>query len=390
MTPAARLAAAIIILDRIDSGEPAEKALLNWARSSRFAGSGDRAAIRDHVFDALRCWRSFAALGGAPTGRGRMLGALRARGDEAELYFDGARHAPAALTAQERAHLSAPVNMPQNVALDCPDWLAPELRRSLGGSFAPVMEALRRRAPVYLRANLLKCDRAGAIATIDSQGIAARPSPIADTAIEVTGNPRRLRQSPAFAEGLVDLQDAASQAVVEALPLAAGQRVLDYCAGGGGKALAMAARIGGPVHAHDAETQRMADLPGRAKRADAQITMHETASLARQAPFDLVLVDAPCSGSGSWRRTPEAKWRLTPDRLRHLQQLQNSILARAADLVASGGWLAYATCSLLESENEAAVVRFCDSMPGWECVSQRRWSPEAGADGFFLALLTSR
>ena len=388
MTPAARVQAAIEVLERIEGGMPAEKALLGWARSSRFAGSGDRAAVRDHVFDALRCWRSYAALGGAATGRGRMLGALRARGDAPEAHFDGARHSPATITAQERAHLAAPVTMPQTVALDCPDWLAPELCRSLGADFVPVMEALRRRAPVHLRANLLKCDREAALAALQAEDIAARPSPIAGTAIEVAGNPRRLRRTRAFTEGLVELQDAASQAVVEALRLAPGQRVLDYCAGGGGKALAMAARIGGRVHAHDADAHRMADLPGRAARAGARIERLDAAMLERQPPFDLVLVDAPCSGSGSWRRTPEAKWRLTPERLRQLHELQHSILLRAAGLVAPGGWLAYATCSLLETENESAIARFRQAAPGWNCAAQRRWSPSEGADGFFLAVMT--
>lgn len=388
MTPAARIQAAIEVLDRIAGGLAAEKALLNWSRASRFAGSGDRAAVRDHVFDALRCWRSFAALGGAQTGRGRMLGALRKAGVPVERYFDGSRHGPHALTDSERAHLAAPVCMPQPVALDCPDWLVAQLRSSLGPDFVPVMEALQRRAPVHLRANLLKCGRAAAIAALEAQGFEAQPSQIAGTAIEVAGNPRRLRESTAFAEGLVELQDAASQAVVEALPLAPGQRVLDYCAGGGGKALAMAARIGGPVHAHDADPQRMADLPGRAARAGARITRRDAAALERQAPFDLVLVDAPCSGSGSWRRTPEAKWRLTPERLQQLRQIQQSILARAAGLVVPGGCLAYATCSLLESENEESVAGFLRAASGWSCTSQLRWSPHAGADGFFLAILT--
>ncbi|MGY6411156.1 MAG: RsmB/NOP family class I SAM-dependent RNA methyltransferase [Alkalilacustris sp.] len=386
MTPAARVAAAIGILDAIGPGTPAEQALVRWARGARYAGSGDRAAVRDHVFDALRRWRSLARMGGAETGRGRMLGALRAAGVDPTEVFGAQGHAPASLSADERAYLAQPPEMTEAEALDCPDWLAPALRDSLGADFAPVMRALQTRAPVFLRANLARCDRDAAAAALAAEGIDTAPVSLADTALEVTRGARRLRQSRAFAEGLVELQDAASQAVVAALTPVAGLRVLDLCAGGGGKALALAAHPGVEVWAHDALPARMADLPARAARAG--VTIRQTDRPEAEAPFDLVLADVPCSGSGSWRRDPEGKWRLTPERLAALIDTQADILDRAAALTRPGGRLAHATCSLLAAENAGQVEALLSRHPGWRAIAEMRWTPLQRSDGFHLAILT--
>ncbi len=386
MTPAARVAAAIDILDAIAAGAPAEQALTRWGRGARYAGAGDRAAVRDHVYDALRRWRSLARLGGAETGRGRMLGALRAAGVDPASIFGARGHAPAPLTDAESAHLSQPPAMTEAEALDCPDWLLPDLRDSLGAEFAPVMAALQSRAPVFLRANLARGDRAAAAAALEAEDIATRPSPLADTALEVMSGARRLRQSRTFAAGLVELQDAASQAVLAGLSLPPGLRVLDLCAGGGGKALALAAHRGVAVWAHDADPARMTDLPARAARAGVEI--RQTARPEAQAPFDLVLADVPCSGSGSWRRDPEGKWRLTPERLDGLIRAQSEILDRAAGLTVPGGRLVHVTCSLLERENTGQVVGFLERHPRWQVQMQSRWTPLQGCDGFHLAVLT--
>lgn len=387
MTPGARVAAAIGILDRIAAGTPAEQALTGWARGNRFAGSGDRAAIRDHVFDALRCRRSFAAIGGADTGRGLMLGALRAEGADPAALFTGEGYAPAPLTNAEEAHIASPLSLDPLVALDCPDWLAPALRESVGEDFVAVMEALRHRAPVFLRVNLARIDRAGAIAALAAEGIRAVPHPLAKSALEVTENARKIQGSSAYAEGLVELQDAASQAIVELLPLAPGMRVLDYCAGGGGKTLAMAARAPILAHAHDIDPGRMRDLPARASRAGCTVSLMTGADLGRIALFDLVLADAPCSGSGSWRRAPEAKWRLTAGRLAELLRIQSEILVASARLVAPGGALAYATCSLLDAENRDQVTAFMAATSGWQVEAERRLTPLDGGDGFYVAIL---
>lgn len=381
MTPAARLSAAIQVLDRILTGAAPEVVLTNWGRANRFAGSGDRAAIRDLVYDCLRCKRSFAALGGAETGRGLVLGGARAGGYEA--LFDGQGHAPEPVRPDEIS-----VEPQGFAALDCPDWLAPQLRQSLGNDFAPVMQALRHRAPVFVRVNLARLTRAEAVAALAAEGITAQPHDLASSALQVTGNARKIQTGAAYSDGLVELQDAASQAVVEALPLRDGMRVLDYCAGGGGKTLAMAARARISLWAHDANAARMADLPARAKRAKAHVTILEDA--ARSAPYDVILTDVPCSGSGSWRRDPQGKWALTAEKLADLTRIQAQILDKVAPMVAPAGVLAYATCSLLRAENEDQVAAFLDRHPDWHQVSARRFTPLDGADGFFIAILTRK
>ncbi|MBY6065572.1 RsmB/NOP family class I SAM-dependent RNA methyltransferase [Leisingera aquaemixtae] len=385
MTPAARLQAAIEILDQVLAGEPAEKALTSWGRRSRFAGSKDRAAVRDHVFDAVRCLRSHAALGGSRSGRGLILGALREAGQDPDEVFTGQGHAPAPLIDAERVPPPAPSG-PE--ALDIPDWLWPEFSASLGDQAEAAALALRSRAPVHLRVNTARVTVEKAQEALAAEGIAARPHPAASTALEVTDGARKLRNARAYQDGLVELQDAASQAVTERLPLQDGMTVLDYCAGGGGKTLAMAARAKIQCFAHDADPKRMKDLPERAARAGADATLLSTPDLARKGPFDLVLCDVPCSGSGSWRRAPEGKWRLTPDGLADLQRIQAEILRKAAALTAADGVLAYATCSMLDGENSGQVQRFISENPDWTLAEQRGWQVQDGTDGFFVAVLT--
>ena len=380
MTPAARLNAAIAILDRIQSGGAVEQVLTTWARGNRFAGSGDRAAVRDHVFDVLRCLRSCAHLGGGQDGRALVLGLLRGQGVDPEQYFTGIAHAPSALTDQERAYEAPP--MPDAVALDCPDWIWPAMQASLGDQCAPVLRLLQTRAPVFLRVNLARGGLAQVLGMLAAEGIAAQPHPLAPTALEVTQNARQIRNSRAYLDGLVELQDAASQAVVSALPALAGLRVLDYCAGGGGKALAMAA-LGARVTAHDANPARMQDIAPRAARAGLRI-----ATTARpEGAFDLVLADAPCSGSGSWRRAPAGKWLLTESGLAAVCQTQAQILEAAGALVRPGGYLAYATCSLLDAENDQQIARFLSARPRFAQIARHRFTPLDGGDGFFLSVM---
>ena len=381
MTPAACVAAAIGVLDRWLGGVPAEQALTNWGRASRYAGSGDRHAVRDIVFDAIRCRRSFAHRGGAATGRGLALGGIRERGEDPAAIFTGQGHAPGPLTAQESADPGPATGL---AALDCPDWLGPVLQAALGADFAPVMAALRHRAPVFLRVNAARIDRAGAVARLAAEGIAAVPHALADSALLVQQGTRKIHTSQCFAEGIVELQDAASQAVVQALPVTLGLPVLDYCAGGGGKAPALAAR-GARVTAHDADAARMRDLAPRAARAGATIALVPPGQVPAQHP--LVLTDAPCSGSGSWRRAPEGKWALTPARLADLLALQARILDAAARLVTPGGLLGYATCSMIEAENGAQVRAFLARTPGWTLLQEHRFTPLDGGDGFYLAQL---
>ena len=383
MTPGARAAAAVGVIDAWLAGAPAERALIRWARGARYAGSGDRAAVRDHVYDALRRLRSSMALGGGRTGRAAMLGLLAGRGEDPAALFDGRGHAPPPLAPEEAARLARPPALSRAEALDVPDWLLPRLDADLGPDCEAVLEALRRRAPVVLRANLARTTRAAAAAALEREGIAARPHPLSPSALEVIEGARRIRGSRAYAAGLVELQDVASQAVADSVPL--GGRVLDLCAGGGGKALALAARGAGPIFAADAEPARMADLPARARRAGARIVVVDDPRDA--APYDVVLADAPCSGSGSWRRDPEGKWRLTPERLEALMRTQDAILDEAAALAAPGGAVAYATCSLLEAENGERVAAFLDGRAGWAEERPLRLTPLDGGDGFGLTIL---
>ncbi|WP_068303825.1 RsmB/NOP family class I SAM-dependent RNA methyltransferase [Pararhodobacter sp. CCB-MM2] len=383
MTPAARDAAAILLLDQWLSGQPVEAALTQWGRASRFAGSGDREAVRDLVFQAVRQRRSAAALGGSETGRGLMLGLARKAGTKPAWTGEG--HAPAALTLEEAAlfDTDAPA-LPEAVALDCPDWLLPRFHAALQDRAAPVLTLMQDRAPIFLRVNTARATPAKVMAELAKDGIEARPHPLAATALEVVANPRRLRNSAALAEGRIEMQDAASQAIaldfVQAAPKGP---VLDYCAGGGGKSLALAAE-GLSVSAHDIDPRRMSDLPARAKRAGAWVTVLDGAP---KGLWSAILADAPCSGSGSWRRAPEAKWAFTEARLTELNAIQDQILSHCAALTAPGGVLGYATCSLLPEENGQRIEAFLVAHPGFRLLSERSLTPLDGGDGFYLALL---
>lgn len=377
MTPSARLSAAISVLDDILTGRPPEVALTAWGRASRFAGSGDRFAVRDLVFDALRCKRSFAALGGAMTGRGLILGGQRAKGSVIADLFTGLGHAPSPVEEAD-----APREASFLEGLDCPDWLAPSLQDSLGSDFVATLQAMQSRAPIYLRVNRLRGDAQMAREELSRQGIETQLTQIAKNALQVTEGERKIQNSDAYQSGLVELQDASSQAVVESLDIKENSRILDYCAGGGGKTLALAPF--GLIEAHDAAPARMRDLPARAARAGASVRIIDQP----KGPYDLILVDAPCSGSGSWRRDPMGKWALTAARLTELCQIQAEILDKAAPLLAPNGVLAYVTCSLLSVENEHQISGFLTRHPQFAQRQTKRFSPIAGGDGFFLAVLT--
>ncbi|MEP2027941.1 MAG: RsmB/NOP family class I SAM-dependent RNA methyltransferase [Paracoccaceae bacterium] len=386
MTPAARVAAAADVLDTILAGAAAEQSLTSWARRSRFAGSKDRAAIRDHVFDALRCKLSFAALGGAMSGRGLMLGQIRAEGGDPALVFSGEGYGAAALTPEEQTAGYAPETDAER--LNLPDWLLPQFRASLGDQAEAAAKSLTERAPVMVRVNMRVGSVEDAVSSLADDGITAIPHKLAGTALVATDGSRRIRLSSAFESGLVELQDGASQAVVEALPLSEGQVVLDYCAGGGGKTLAIAAQADVLLYAHDKNVVRMRDLPMRALRANAQVRMLQTNELQRHGPYDLVLCDVPCSGSGAWRRSPDAKWDFTEEKLRDLNVVQDEVLADSAELTAPSGILAYATCSVLDIENRDRISSFLRHNSGWKCIYEHSFTLADGGDGFYTAHLT--
>ena len=383
MTPGARVAAAIEILDMIHDGQAVEKSLTAWARRSRFAGSKDRAAVRDHVFDTVRNWRADAVRGGSGTGRGRMIGRLRALNMDIDALFHGEGHSPEPLTDEEKVAGQGPTE--QADVWNMPDWILPELERSLGESAADTAVMLQSRAPITLRVNLGKCNISQAAADLAEIGVETQANPVCSTALTITAGERKLRNSPAYLEGWVELQDASSQAIVADLPEA--EQVLDYCAGGGGKALALAAQ-GRKVIAHDINFDRMMDIPARAERAGTSIKLLATDMIEAEGLFDLVLVDAPCSGSGAWRRSPEGKWALTEERLAELTVVQDSILDETVQYVSQGGALVFGTCSVFKCENEDRISAFLARHSGWKCVKQTRLDVSEMADGFFVAHLT--
>ena len=387
MTPAARLSAAIEVLDAILAGTPAEAALTAWGRANRFAGSGDRYAIRDMVFDAQRRKRSYAALGGGMTGRGLVLGHIRAAGGDEAALFNGQGHAPAVIGPADQGRAPTMAE-----ALDAPDWLIEFMHQDLGADHARILSALTARAPVFLRVNPNRINREGAQAKLAQDGVEVQFISNLKYGLQVIDGERKIKNSFAYLNGWVELQDAASQSVIENIDLPESGRILDYCAGGGGKTLSIAAQVFEneyvSIFAHDANPRRMADLPARAQRAGATLTILENPS--KYAPYDLILTDVPCSGSGSWRRDPQGKWALTPAKLDTLLATQSAILDAAAALLAKGGTLAYSTCSVLRRENESQIAAFLARNPAFTCITLQRFglgNDDLG-DGFFLSVLT--
>lgn len=383
MTPGARVAAAIAVLDQIKAGAAAEQALTAWARASRFAGSKDRAAVRDHVFDVLRTKRSL----GDGSGRSLMLRLARREGWDIPFLFSGDGHAPAQLTAAESSQLDTVPDLTDAARCDIPDWLWPLWQTSLGDQAAAAAIAQQGRADVFLRVNRRRETVVNAIAHLERDGVIAVEHPYVTGCLRVVEHPRRVKMSSAYLDGVIELQDAASQDAIARTPVNANARVLDYCAGGGGKALAIADQYKAAVFAHDIAPQRMRDLPQRAKRAGVEVAMLKTQDLPTQGKFDVVFCDAPCSGSGTWRRTPDAKWRMTDEQLEQMIQTQAEVLDRAAALVAEEGVLVYATCSILKVENDAALAGFCQRQEGWQVDQKWQRLPDQDGDGFFLSII---
>lgn len=386
MTPGARLAAAAAILDALDLARPVEPQLKTWARENRYAGSGDRRAIADRVYTCLRRKGSCAAQGAGETGRALVLGSLvledRLSLDRIAAFCSGG-YALTALTLEERSVLG--VQIDDDPRLDWPEWLLPEAGRAFGNGLNAELDVLRRRAPLDLRVNTLKITRSEAREALAREGIETEDVTLAATALRAeAGAP--IARSRSFAEGWVEPQDAASQCVAEFAQVEPGQTVLDFCAGAGGKTLALAALMNnrGRLLVHDVSEQRMAPLAERAQRAG--VTIIAPLSDGDKSQCDCVFVDAPCSGSGSWRRDPAAKWRLDVAGLETLHGAQRDVLAQAARFVRPGGRLVYATCSVLPSENEDRAIRFADEMPLFAPDTALHLHPARdGADGFFAA-----
>ena len=391
MTPEARLAAAANILDNFDYDRPADPQLKAWARQNRYAGSGDRRAIADRVYTVLRRKRSSAVYGGGTTGRALVLGNLVASDGLAVDAISDLCKGPYGLeppTENELVSLSTnSAHESEAERLDWPEWLYPQAIAAFGDAVFDELDAMRERAPVDLRVNSLCATRPEAIALLAGESINAEPVELSATALRIA-TATRILNTEAYRSGAVELQDAASQAVADYAQPEPGQNVLDFCAGAGGKTLALAALMDnrGTLIAHDIDPRRMSDLPIRAERAQATIIRQAQKSDLVENSFDRVLVDAPCSGSGSWRRDPIGKWRLTPEKLDALVKAQRDALSAAATYVRPGGTLTYATCSVLPLENDEQVAWFCAQNPVFKLeVSRALWPSRDKCDGFFMA-----
>lgn len=389
MLPAAQHQAAIDVLDIWLSGQSLDMALSRWARGARYAGAKDRRAVRDIVYSVLRSRGRARSLGTSPvsreTGRALVFGWLRLNGADFGRVFTGQGHAPEPLGAEERRLLSERTQAP--IGLDTPDWLLQHLTVDFGQETDAILQAMADRAPLYLRVHAaperLEDAQQDAIAQLSEDGIAAMAEPACQTALRVTENGQRLAQSQAYLRGLVEPQDLSVQMACQRIDWPRKARILDYCAGGGGKALAIAAATQGPVYVHDAASHRMADLPKRAVRAGADLRIWDQAT--SDAAFDLVLCDVPCSGSGTWRRDPERRWRMDQADLRRLQGMQADILAAAAELLRPGRQLVYMTCSLLGVENVEQVSDFLQKNEGSVLRQTVQFTPLNASDGFFMA-----
>lgn len=377
-----RMAAAIEVLDDLEARKrPASDALRDWGLSHRFAGAGDRAAIGNLVYDALRRRASHAFAMRNGSGRALVLSvAVRDWGEDAEALsasFAEDKFAPAPISAEEMSSLTAtdPLeSAPDTIPADLPDWLAPMFHEAFGEDWAAEGRALAERPPLDLRVNALKSTRDKVEKSL--RRFSPQETSYAPMGLRLPAGPRDARTpnvqaDESYLKGWVEVQDLGSQIVSLLAGAEPGMQVLDFCAGAGGKTLAMAAEMGnkGQIFAHDSERSRLAPIYDRLKRAGArnvQVRVPEPRSLDDLAgKMDLVLVDAPCTGTGTWRRRPDAKWRLTEDQLDQRCAEQAAILADAARYVKPGGRLVYITCSLLPRENGGQIARFLEEHPGF-------------------------
>lgn len=376
MLPAARTEAAIYLLGKIaDERRPADDIVRAWFQARRFVGAKDRRAIRERVYGVLRSLNRLDwHLGDADTSaRNRVLAAIILEGGDPAEHFDGSNHGPAPLNANEQLlaealsgkSLDDPA-MPAHVQVELPDWLAEKLTMQYGPTFMAEMMALNTPAPMDLRVALGRVSRDQAQKALAKEGIKTTPTTLSPMGLRLAAH-TDLGRTQAFRKGFIEVQDEGSQILSLLVGAKPSFDVLDYCAGAGGKTLALADRMSlnephanGSLTAADIDAARLARMDKRLKRAKLldKIKIMVLDGTEELDQYDRVLVDAPCSGSGTWRRHPEQKKRLTPERLDELKGLQDEVLNKAAATVKPGGRLIYATCSLLREENEDRIAAF--------------------------------
>jgi len=439
MTPGARMEAAIELLVLIWAGNrPAGRLADEYFGNRRYAGAGDRRAILDRVYAILRhrarldWWIERTGLGAGPGPRARVIAELaledKSSAEETAKLFSGATHCPGPLTAAEKELAGAlhgrPLDhaeMPRPVMLEYPDWMERSLSALWPQRLPEEMSALNQRAPVDLRVNMLKTTPEAALKSLAGDYLEAEPTPLSPIGLRLTAR-ARLAGTAAYRKGWIEVQDEGSQLISLLCGARPGMDVVDFCAGGGGKALALAASMGadgkidGTLTACDISGHRLERMVPRLRRAGAeQVRTRVVAArndewvAANAGQSDRVLADVPCTGTGAWRRDPNAKWRFTPDDLDDMLALQQRILGLARTLVKPGGRLIYATCSLLQEENERQLAWFLENHedfqalpidgvwaetvggpppPAGPCL---RLSPAStGTDGFFCAVMERR
>lgn len=381
-----RLAAAIEVVDDMRRRKrPAADALKDWGLSHRFAGSGDRSAIGNIVYDALRRRRSATWLVGDETARSEVFGSYLLEqggvGEDINAALEGDRFAPEPLSRDELNAIAGRdlTTAPDAVRADIPDWCVPLFEKAFGAEWVVEAAALAARPPLDMRVNTLLADRAKVIMSIEGNPTATdiAPNGLRISPIQHAGRHPNVQVEPAFQQGWFEIQDEGSQIAAELAGAQPGQRVLDYCAGGGGKTLALAALMAnqGTITAHDSEKQRLAPIFDRLRRAG--VTNVEVMARAIElepltGQMDLVLIDAPCTGSGTWRRKPDAKWRLGERQLDTRRAEQATILRMASQYVRPGGKLVYVTCSVFDDENGEQITAFLKANPEFKPVDHEK------------------
>lgn len=373
-----RLAGAIEVLDDIEARRrPVADALKDWGLAHRFAGSGDRAAIGNIVYDALRMKLSHAWLmdddSAAALGWAVLLRQWGLNAEALAAEFDGDNFAPKPLTAEQLAAFSSRdlTDAPLHVQADIPDWIQPSFEAAFGEDWLSEARALADRPTLDLRVNTIKANRDKVLKALDRTN--AQAARIARFGIRIPAGEGASRlpnvtAELSFQKGWFEVQDEGSQIVSDLVDAKEGDQVLDFCAGGGGKTLAIAAVMNnkGQVHAYDADRKRLAPIIERLKRAGTRnVQVHDSLRGidGLKGHVDRVLVDAPCTGTGTWRRRPDTKWRLTARNLAERVAQQQEALSEAAAYVRPGGELLYVTCSVLPEENDAQAKAFCAANP---------------------------
>lgn len=419
MTPSARLAAAASVLDSIAQGrQPAEAVLKVWGQQNRYAGSKDRRAVADRVYKVLRArGRLSWAMGGREDGRALVIGSLSLIDgltlDEIEALHSGEGYGPRPLSKQERSRLTAGEGeLPGWVAAGLPEFVVEDFKVTFGERWTEEARGLMQpRAPIDLRVNTARTTVEAVETELREAGLEPTRTVWSAVGLRLASEPPpNIQALDAFKDGRIEIQDEGSQIVCALAGAGPGMTVVDYCAGGGGKTIGLGAALEGQgrLIASDVVNKRLENIRPRLERAgiDAELRLIGQNGGGMEdlnGAADLVFVDAPCSGSGTWRRRPEDAWRLTTEEVERLHALQVRILGQAAKLVKPGGRLVYVTCSMLSRENEASVEAFEADHPGFNAVplneaatpglsemprgegARLRLSPaSSGTDGFFF------